>query len=94
MSDFHELDEPLMRPPVEWQPLTVRLTELETVALAQREQRYPVENVGPASVSDTDGLRELLGFGRCAVCRIWIAPEDERCPRCEVPVHRKGGDSA
>jgi hypothetical protein len=70
------------------------IEELETVALAQREQRYPVANVGPATVSDVDGLRELLGFVRCAVCRIWIGPNDERCPRCEVPVHRKGGESA
>jgi hypothetical protein len=43
------------------------IEELETVALAQREQRYPIANVGPATVSDVDGLRELLGFVRCAV---------------------------
>jgi hypothetical protein len=69
------------------------IEELETVALASREQRYPdpLRNVVPASGNEVDGLRELLGFVRCAVCRIWIAPEDERCPRCEVPVHRKGG---
>jgi hypothetical protein len=70
------------------------IEELETVALASREQRYPIANVGPATVSDTDGLRELLGFVRCETCRIWIAPEDERCPRCEVLVHRKGGETA
>jgi hypothetical protein len=63
------------------------IEELETVALAQREQRYPIANVGPAAVSDVDGLRELLGFIRCAVCRTWFALEDERCPRCEVPRH-------
>jgi hypothetical protein len=70
------------------------IEELETVALASREERYPIDNVGPATVSDTDGLRELLGFVRCAVCRIWIGPNDERCPRCEVPVHRKGVETA
>jgi hypothetical protein len=50
------------------------IDELETVALAQREQRYAVDNVAPATVSDTDGLRELLGFVRCAVCRIVVRP--------------------
>jgi uncharacterized paraquat-inducible protein A len=72
------------------------IDELETVALASREQRYPIANVGPATVSgnEVDGLRELLGFVRCETCRIWIAPEDDRCPRCEVPVHRKGGETA
>jgi hypothetical protein len=65
------------------------IEELETVALASREQRYPLANVGPATVSDVDGLRELLGFVRCAVDRVWIGPGETECHVCGVPVRTR-----
>jgi hypothetical protein len=63
------------------------IDELETVALASREQRYPIDNVVPPSGLDIELLRTDLGYVRCAVDRTWFGPLEPGCPRCGVPRH-------